>query len=102
MKRNDLGDICERSAKGFRTPVNPRKPPVWSPILDATTPDLNGPDSGCKGTPGLVRSLGINPELDVSWSSAMATPTSDRSGWCEAATNNSETIENHDEIPKVS
>lgn len=57
----------------FRTPVNP-KSPKWSPIFHATTPDLNAPDTGCKGTPALMQSLGINPELDVSWSAIMETP----------------------------
>ena len=58
----------------FRTPVNP-KPCLWSPILHAATPDLNAPDSECGGTPSLIQSLGINPELNVSWSAAMETPT---------------------------
>lgn len=58
----------------FRTPVNP-KPCSWSPILHAITPDLNAPDSECEGTPSLIRSLGIDPELNVSWSANMETPT---------------------------
>ena len=58
----------------FRTPVNP-KPCLWSPILHAVTPDLNAPDFEGEGTPALIRSLGINPELNVSWSANMETPT---------------------------
>lgn len=75
MKRNDPNATPDRiSNKGFRTPLS-SKPPVWSPILHATTPDLNATEFGCQHTPALIRSLGINPDLDVSWSSAMATPT---------------------------
>lgn len=78
MKRNNVNETPERTVvKVLRTPVNP-KPPLWSPILHATTPDLTH-DSECKGTPALIRSLGINPDLDTSWSSIMATPTSTES-----------------------
>ncbi|KAI9551569.1 hypothetical protein GHT06_021902 [Daphnia sinensis] len=57
----------------FRTPVN-SKSSIWSSIFYATTPDLNASASACKGTPALIESLGINQELDVSWSSTMETP----------------------------
>lgn len=74
MNRNTSQATPDRNhASGFLTPVNPN-PPSWSPILHATTPDLNLLGSDCKGTPALKRSLGINPDLDISWSSAMATP----------------------------
>jgi len=59
----------------FRTPVNARPSTVWSPIFHAITPDLNAvtPVDGGK-TPALLKSLGIQQELDVSWTNAMATP----------------------------
>lgn len=60
----------------FRTPVNARPSTLWSPIFHAITPDLNAatPVDGGK-TPALLKSLGIQSELDLSWTNAMATPT---------------------------
>ena len=60
----------------FRTPVNPRPTALWSPIFQAITPDLNvvTPVDGGK-TPALLKSLGIQSELNVSWTNEMATPT---------------------------
>jgi len=78
MNRNNHEATPDRSdrvsANVFRTPMNP-KPCAWSPILDAVTPDLNASDSECEGTPLLIKSLGIDPELNVSWSANMETPT---------------------------
>lgn len=74
MNHDNLETTPDRVAtNAFRTPVNP-KFPIWSPVFHATTPDLNAPASACKGTPALIESLGINQELDVSWSATMETP----------------------------
>ncbi|XP_057378960.1 uncharacterized protein LOC130701035 [Daphnia carinata] len=74
MNHENLKTTPDRVAtKAFRTPVN-QKSPIWSPIFHATTPDLNASASVCKGTPALIESLGINQELDVSWSATMETP----------------------------
>lgn len=97
MKRNNSNDLA-LSTIVLRTPVNP-KPPVWSPILHATTPDLNAQDSGCKGTPALIRSLGINPDLDTSWSSMMATPTNTESTLL--GIKNLDSLDNPEDKPKV-
>ena len=104
MNRNNFEAITpdripvEKVFNSFRTPINPQSS-VWSPIglLEATTPDLNGPDSACKGTPALIQSLGINPDLDVSWSSAMATPT----GLCLPGIKEFATTDSLDEKSKV-
>lgn len=77
MKQCDSGVTLEfdpdRLSAANQTPVN-AKPLPWSPCFHATTPDLNG--LSAQGTPALQLSLGINPDLDSSWMSSMATPTS--------------------------
>ena len=64
-------------AKSLHTPVN-SKDPAWSPILHAETPNLNVSIENLERTPALLRSLGILVEdANVSWSSCMATPSSE-------------------------
>lgn len=85
----------------FRTPVNVRPSTLWSPIFHAITPDLNAvtPVNGESKTPALLKSLGIQPELDMSWTNAMATPTtsSDLSSHAVAGISALQNPENNEE-----